>query len=71
MSPTYRGYNPGYYPLTKYPEPLSRITQTDRSNKDTRFKSVFFVEINKHLKVKIDGTDTKWQVSKGSIYTNM
>ena len=19
----YRGYNPGYYPLTKYPEPLS------------------------------------------------
>ena len=20
-----RGYNPGYYPLTKYPEPLSRV----------------------------------------------
>ena len=23
IKPTYRGYNPGYYPLTKYPEPLS------------------------------------------------
>ena len=25
MGPTYRGYNPGYYPLTKYPEPLSTM----------------------------------------------
>ena len=25
IKPTYRGYNPGYYPLTKYPEPLSML----------------------------------------------
>ena len=25
IKPTYRGYNPGYYPLTKYPEPLSNL----------------------------------------------
>ena len=27
----YRGYTPGYYPLTKYPEPLSTLPKTNIS----------------------------------------